>query len=155
MKLKNIILSSLLLGGSLFASQPQTIQEVSQEQAKKAIQACVDLAKTNKWSMSIAIVDRGSHIKASSRMDGALSPSMTGATLKANTSLSWASPTEKVAQYVKVEPNFKQFPGLLPIGGGVPLLSKEGNLIGAVGVAGSMVKNDIACAQAAANAINK
>lgn len=155
MKFKNILLSTLLLGGSLFASQPLTVQEVSAEQAQKAIQACIDLAKTNKWNMSIAIVDRGSNIKASARMDGALSPSLIGATLKANTSLSWVSPTEKVAQYVKAEPNFKQFPGLLPIGGGVPLLSKEGKLLGAVGVAGSMVKNDIACAQAAANAINK
>ena len=154
MKLKNILLSSLLLTGSLFASQPQTIQEVSLEQANKAIQACVDLAKKNKWAMSIAVVDRGSNVKASSRMDGALSPSMTGATLKANTSLSWFAPTEKVAEYVKANPNFKQFPGLLPLGGGVPLFF-DGKLIGAVGVAGSMLQNDIACAQAAAKAIAK
>lgn len=153
--MKKLFIASVLTSVSLFAAQPLTVKTISLAQAQNAINACVDLASKNKWSMSIVVVDRSSNIKASTRMDGALDAATTGATLKAKTALSWFAPTEKVATYVKAEPNFKQFPGLLPIGGGVPLFSKDKQIIGAVGIAGSMVQNDIKCAQAAAQAINK
>lgn len=153
--MKKLLLATLLASSCAFAGQALSIKTISSQQAQNAIEACTTLASKNKWAMSIVIVDRGANIKAMSRMDGALNAASTGATLKAQTSLSWFSPTQKVAQYVKAEPNFKQFPGLLPIGGGIPLFSKDKQIIGAVGVAGSMVENDIKCAQAAANAINK
>lgn len=153
--MKKLLLATILTSASLFAAQPLNIKTISLEQAANAIQACTQMATKNKWAMSIVIVDRGSNIKAMSRMDGSLDAATTGATLKAKTALSWFSPTEQVAQYVKAEPNFKQFPGLLPIGGGIPLFSQDKQLIGAVGVAGSAIENDIKCAKEAALAITK
>ncbi len=153
--MKKLLLLSILTSASLFASSALTIKTISYDQASDAIKECKNLALKNKWAMSIVVVDNAGLVKATARMDKSLDSATIGATLKAKTALSWFSTTEKVAEYVKAEPNFKQFPGILPIGGGIPLFSKDKQLIGAIGVAGSMVTNDIACAQAAAKTINK
>lgn len=113
------------------------------------------MAEKNKWNMAIVVVDRGMDTLVSLRMDGALPAAYTGAKLKSETALSWSMPTSKVAEITEKMPNFKQFPGLLPIGGGEPLFSKDGTLIGAVGVAGGYVEHDMQCAKAIVTALTE
>lgn len=156
MKLSHILASATLaISGYATAAEPLTVKTISLEQAQTAINACVELAKKNKWAMSVYIVDNGDNVKSGLRMDGAMPSTTVGAKLKATTALSWWAPTTKVAEIVKGNPNFKQFPGILPIGGGVPIFSKDKQIIGAVGVAGSAEENDVACAEAAVKAISK
>lgn len=155
MKISKILLAGALVSGSLFASTPLSVKTISLAQAQKAIDACVDLAKKNGWAMSAYVVDRGDNVKAGVRMDGALPSTSVGAKLKASTALAWWSPTSKVADIVKANPNFKQFPGILPIGGGVPFFSKDKQIIGAIGIAGNTEENDMACANAAMKALSK
>ena len=155
----NINIKSLLLGASLaLAASAATAQDytrpyLSLEAAGKGVSACVALAKENGWNMSIIILDRGEDVVASARMDQALPASYKGATLKANTSLSWGMPTEQVNEVLQKAPVFKQFPGILGIAGGLPIIVGESALVGAIGVAGSSMENDAACAKAAVEAM--
>ena len=76
-----------------------------------------------------------------------------GATLKAETALSWSMPTAKVLEITEKMPQFKHFPGILPIGGGLPVMARDGSLIAAVGVAGGYIEQDEACAKAVVDAL--
>ncbi|SDQ95553.1 heme-binding protein [Pseudovibrio sp. Tun.PSC04-5.I4] len=151
----NNIVKSLLIGasltliGSAVSAQDFTRPYLSLDAAGKGMSACVALAKENGWNMSIVILDRGEDIVASARMDEALPASYLGATLKAETSLSWGMPTEKVNEVLEQAPVYKQFPGIVGIAGGMPIIVGEKSLVGAIGVAGSSMDNDSACAKAA------
>lgn len=126
------------------------------DQAMKAVQACMNKAQAEKWQMSIVVLDRGENVLASARMDQALPASYKGATLKAQTSLSWGMATDDVNNVMTKMPVFKQFPGILGIAGGLPIQTKDQkNLIGSIGVAGSSPDNDKACAQAAIDSLSK
>ncbi len=120
--------------------------------AQAGLAACLALAAENQWAMSIVIIDRGEDVVAALRMDDALPASYKGASLKANTALSWGLPTGEVNAIMEKVPFFKQFPGILGIPGGAPIMRYD-TLIGGVGVAGSSPDNDAACAAAAASAM--
>ncbi len=125
---------------------------VSHAAALNGIGACVAMAQQNGWAMSIVVIDRGEDVVASARMDGALPASYKGATLKAQTALSWGMPTGEVNNVLDKFPVYKQFPGIMGIGGGAPVVSGD-TLIGSVGVAGHAMPNDVKCAQAAVDAM--
>lgn len=135
------------------AQAENTRPYLKMDQAMKGLQACQNLATDKGWNMAVVIVDRGQNTLASFRMDEALPAAYVGATLKAETALSWSMPTAKVAEITQKKPEFKQFPGLLPIGGGEPIFSESGKIIGAVGVAGGYVEHDQQCAKAVVAAI--
>jgi len=126
---------------------------LSYDKAATALSACTALASKNKWNMSVVIVDRSADPLATARMTDALEPSYTGATLKASSSVAWGMPTDGIEDFIKDKPQFRAFPGLLTIAGGLPLFSENKTLIGAVGVAGSAPANDKACAQAIVDAL--
>ncbi|MCL6269434.1 heme-binding protein [Sansalvadorimonas sp. 2012CJ34-2] len=144
------IVASCLFAASVASSvsAEETRPYLPSATALKGVQACQTLATKNNWNMAIVIVDRGENVLASLRMDDALPGAYTGATLKATTALSWSTSTGNVLEFTKKNPQFNQFPGLLPIGGGEPIFSESGKLIGAVGVAGGYVEHDEECAKA-------
>ncbi len=142
----------VLLFSFVSLTTAQSRDYLSHKKSQKGLQACLSMAEKNKWSMSIVVIDRGEDVVASARMDGALPASYKGASLKANTSLSWALPTGKVNEIMNKAPFFKQFPGILGIPGGEPVFSGK-TLVGGVGVAGSSPSNDAKCAASAANAM--
>jgi len=152
---KTALFTSLALTATLstFAAAEDNRPYLTTTKAMKGLQACQALAGENNWNMAVVIVDRGEDIKVSMRMDNALPAAYTGATLKAITALSWSMPTHKVAEIAEKKPEFKLFPGIFPIGGGEPIFSESGKLIGAIGVAGGYVEHDQACAKAAVEAI--
>ncbi|WP_208991861.1 heme-binding protein [Pseudovibrio sp. Ad37] len=143
----------MALAASAATAQDHTRPYLSLDAAGKGVSVCVALAKDNGWNMSIVILDRGEDVVASARMDEALPASYKGATLKANTSLSWGMPTEQVNEVLEKAPVFKQFPGILGIAGGLPIIVGESALVGAIGVAGSSMENDATCAKAAVEAM--
>ncbi len=151
---KSLLLrASLALVASAATAQGKTRPYLSLDATGKGMSACVALAKENGWNMSIVILDRGEDVVASARMDDALPASYKGATLKASTSLSWGMSTEQVNEILEKAPVFKQLPGTLAIAGGLPIIVGENALVGAIGVAGSSMENDAACAKAAVEAM--
>lgn len=123
-------------------------------QALAGVEACQARATEKGWSVAIVILDRGLDVVAALRMDETLPSAYDVAVLKAETALFWSASTTEVRTMVEAQPEFNDFPRTLAIGGGEPIYSESGKLIGAVGVAGSYVADDEVCAQAVVNALS-
>lgn len=103
-----------------------------------------------------AIVDRGGNLVAVQRDDNVGPHNTLAAQRKAYTALSTKTPTRLLAERARRAPdaeNLNTLDELLLLGGGVPLLS-EGQVIGAIGMAGAGGATfDEGCALAAINKI--
>lgn len=123
--------------------------------ADRAI-AVIAAAESKAWEMGVpvvvAVVDDGVHLKAFSRMDGAPLASIDIALKKARTAALFGANSETVWEYCKPgapAPGLELTNGgLAPFGGGVPLKA-GGELVGAVGVSGGAVAQDLEIAKAA------
>lgn len=99
----------------------------------------------------IAIVDEGGNLVAQHRMDDSLLISISLALSKAYTSISLKMTTEKLSEitlpgkplYGLENSSDKK---ICIIGGGIPIIN-NGNLIGAIGVSGGTVEEDILIAE--------
>ena len=107
--------------------------------------------------MNIAVVDSGGNLKAFVRMDGAFLASIDIAIKKAVTARSLNMSTlelSKVSQPGQELYGIEVTNGGMAIfGGGELLLDKNGVIIGAVGVSGGSVAEDVAVAKAGASAL--
>ena len=105
----------------------------------------------------IAVVDAGVHLKAFTRMDGAVLGSIDVALKKARTSALFLIDSEAVWEYCKPGASAHALEltndGLAPFGGGVLLRGADGGVLGAVGVSGGAVPQDAEIAAAAAGAL--
>jgi uncharacterized protein GlcG (DUF336 family) len=108
--------------------------------------------------VNIAVLDAGAHLKAFSRMDGAVIGSIDVSNSKARTAVLFAIPSEAVWEYCKPgapAPGLERSNGgLATFPGGIPLFDAGGALIGAVGVSGGAVPQDLEIAKAAAAALH-
>ena len=125
------------------------------ELAKKLIERAEEEANKLNIPMVISIVDESGNFIACHRMDDALLVSVDIAQNKAWTSVAMKMSTEELAQLVG---EGKELYGInttnngriVVFGGGIPLW-KNGKIIGAIGVSGGSVEEDIQVAQAAVN----
>jgi uncharacterized protein GlcG (DUF336 family) len=105
----------------------------------------------------VAVLDAGAHLKAFSRMDGAVLGSIDIAMRKARTAVLFDARSEAVWDYCKpgAPAHALEFSngGLAPFAGGIPLRDAAGAMIGAVGVSGGAVAQDMEIAEAAAAAL--
>ncbi|OOM77612.1 heme-binding protein [Clostridium sp. BL-8] len=121
--------------------------------AKKIIQKAEEKAEEIKVATVITVVDEGGNLVAVHRMDDSLLISLSASFNKAYTAIALKMPTEKL--YDLVLPG-KPFYGLESIesgkicvfGGGIPII-KNGRFIGAVGVSGGTIEQDILIANSA------
>lgn len=106
--------------------------------------------------MNVAVVDAGGHLVAFARMDGAIRASIDIATRKAVTSVLMELPT--AALMPLVQPGAELYGleqtagGMVAFGGGIPL-TRDGVLVGAVGVSAGSVEQDVSVAEAAVAAL--
>lgn len=125
---------------------------VTIEAAAKAIEAARKKATSLKTQMCIAVVDSGGNLKAFFRMDDAWVGSIDIAIKKAKTSLFFGMPTGQIGKLS--QPGGPLYgiehsnDGLITFPGGIPIVDKDGVMIGAMGVSGSSVENDHAVAEA-------
>jgi uncharacterized protein GlcG (DUF336 family) len=114
---------------------------VSAAEARQIIDAAVAAAEAMGVPVTVAVVDESGVLKQFGRMDGAALVSVQTAMNKAYAAAAIGMPTDDF--YAAIESDsaavasFANRPGLALIAGGLPLLV-EGQVAGAVGVAGAM-----------------
>jgi uncharacterized protein GlcG (DUF336 family) len=129
---------------------------ITQAQAETAIAAARTAANAIGVPMNIAVYDDGANLKAFERMDGALLGSLDIAMNKARTAALFGFNTEALYEFSKpggTSPGFENSNGGLTVfAGGIPVRDADGRLLGAVGVSGGAVAQDLTVAEAAAAA---
>lgn len=130
---------------------------ITLDDARRIIAAGEARAREIGVPVNIAVLDAGAHLKAFGRMDGALLGSIDIAANKARTAALFSMRTEAIGEFCK--PGGTSFGleqtngGLVVFAGGIPLIDESNALIGAVGVSGGAVAQDLDVAEAAAAAL--
>ena len=127
--------------------------KVNLELAKKLIEGAEKEAEKIGVSMVISVVDEGGNLIAVHRMNDAWLASIDIAQNKAWTSVALKMPTSNLAEATVPHAelyglNTTNNGRIVLFGGGIPLVDND-QVIGAVGVSGSSVENDMQVAQAA------
>jgi uncharacterized protein GlcG (DUF336 family) len=130
-----------------------TISSVNLADARRIIAAGERKASAIGVASSIAVVDAGGHLVAHARMDGAWIGSIDIAIDKAWTSRATDHATDELAGAAQSGEslfglNTTNGGRLVIFGGGVPI-ALDGRVIGAVGVSGGSVDEDVSVARAA------
>src|SRR6202008_1324831 len=124
---------------------------ISSELAQKMVDRAVAKARELGVSENVVILDDGGNLKAFSRMDGAPIPTIEMAQNKAYTALLGVS-TQDFFNFIQGDPSLLAgIPTLSRVaayGGGFPVMI-DGEVVGAIGVSGGTVQNDVDCAKAA------
>ncbi|CAM4333542.1 GlcG/HbpS family heme-binding protein [Lacicoccus alkaliphilus] len=129
------------------------MSELKLESVKKIIEGAEKEAADIGVQMVISVVDAGGNLLATHRMDDAWIASLDVAQNKAWTSVALKMPTSNLEE--AASPNNELY-GLnttnqgriVVFGGGIPL-EKDGKVVGAVGVSGGAVAQDVQVAEAA------
>jgi glc operon protein GlcG len=114
--------------------------------------ACKAEAERQKWNVTIAIVDDAGVPLYLERMDGAGATTAEVAAAKARTSAITRRPSKFWEDRIKDRPAFMNFPGVLQIQGGLPILH-QGECVGAIGVSGVQSHEDEQIAKAGIDAL--
>jgi uncharacterized protein GlcG (DUF336 family) len=128
------------------------LADIGLDQAQLKLKAAEGKAIAQKTLMNIAVVDAGGNLKAFARMDGAFLGSIDISIKKAVTARYFNMSTKQFGELS--QPGQPLFGievtngGLVIFGGGDVIKDKSGMVIGAIGVSGSSVDNDIECAMA-------
>ena len=121
------------------------MHDITQQQAQKVLEAAHQAARSAETLMNIAVVDAGGNLKAFTRMDGAWLGSIDIAIKKARTARYFDMPTGDIGSLSQPGGPLYNIEvsngGLITFPGGIPL-TKDGVIIGAIGVSGSTVDND-------------
>ncbi len=130
-------------------------KSVGADMAQRMIDAATAKAQELGAAMTIAVLDEGGHLKAFRRMDNAGLLSVEVAQRKAYTAL-MGMPSQAFGDIIKDSPvmvaAIQSLPRVLLLGGGLPIVV-DNAIVGAIGVSGGMVDQDIACAQAGIDVI--
>ncbi len=129
---------------------------ITLESAKRMIQAAKEKADEIQVPMVIAVVDAGGHLVALERQDDALIVSIDLARDKAYSAVAVKVDTATINELT--QPGAPLY-GLgradgcriITFGGGIPVVEGE-KVVGAIGVSGGSVEQDIACATAGLHA---
>lgn len=127
--------------------------------AHQALAAAIAEAERRSVAVSVAVVDAGGVLRAFARMDDAEIAGEALAVDKAYTAVAHRAPTAELGALA--QPGGELF-GLqangrgryVMFGGGLPVTDADGSVIGAVGVSGATVSEDVACAEAARGALS-
>ncbi len=158
--LKSAILGTVMLLGlpvSALAADAGKLQlpgDITLAQAEKVVAAAKAKALEQGTLMNIAVVDAGGNLKAFARMDGAFLGSIDISAKKAKTARAFNMSSKELGDLAQPgQPLYgieATNGGLAIFGGGELIRDKSGTIIGAIGVSGSSVENDMAVSQAGA-----
>jgi uncharacterized protein GlcG (DUF336 family) len=117
-----------------------------------ALQAAAAKAREIGTPQCIAVVDRGGHLLAFLRMDGAKVLSQYSATQKAATAASSATPSGELPEPLAAGLAAATQGRFTNLRGGLPILL-EGHLVGAIGVGSGTAEQDLIVARAGIDAL--
>jgi glc operon protein GlcG len=131
------------------------IKALSLEMAKKMADAAEQKAIEKQINIAIAIMDSHGNLKYYRRMDRNNFISVRMSQLKAMTSASIPISTKALAEKNKTLANgpYLGVPGIVLLEGGLPIITKDGQHIGSIGISGASPELDGICAQAALDTI--
>ena len=133
-----------------YMAQTFAKQSISASVAQDMVVAAVAEAQKIGVPQVVAVVDESGLLKAFYRMDGAPLVSIEASQNKAYTAL-FGMPSHEFFDYIKDKPDLlagvPQLPRIVAIGGGLPI-QLDGAVVGAIGVSGGSVEQDIECARA-------
>lgn len=134
-----------------------TIKALSLDMAKKIADAAEAAAQERDLKIVIAVMDSHSNLKYYRRMDGNNFVSVRMAQLKALTSASIPISTKALGERNQSLPNgpYLSVPGIVLLEGGLPIITRDGQHIGSVGISGANPELDGICAQAGLDAIEQ
>jgi uncharacterized protein GlcG (DUF336 family) len=142
MRTSIVVLGLLALAPRPSSAQLADSKVLTQQAVRTIMQAATDHALTNKWNVSIAIVDANGDLLAFRRLDGASLASIDISQGKARTAARVRRPTKMLADAVAGGSSvLLSAPGLVLMQGGLPI-SLNGIWLGAVGVSGATSEQD-------------
>ena len=152
-----ILLCASLTGDQAVVAQSgEAAHDVGLSAAMRVVDAALEKAQELDTKMNIAILDAGGNLKAFVRMDEAWLGSADIAMKKAKTSRLFSAPSGVIGGMS--QPGGPLYGieisngGLITFPGGLPLTNSDGEVVGAIGVSGSSIENDLLVAQAGADA---
>lgn len=133
----------------------RTIQALTLEEAKTIANGAEAKAVELGVKIAISIMDEHGNLKYYRRMDGNPLISVRVSQLKALTSASVPLSTKALAEKNAPLENhpYSTVPGIVLLEGGLPILTKEGQHVGSIGVSGATSEVDGICAQAGLDTI--
>ena len=137
------------------ASPPAYGPPITHAQAAAMMAAAEAEAARNGWPMTIAIVDSGANLVMLHRMDNGQLGSVEISQGKAQTAVKFRRSTKVFQELLAgggVHLRMLNMPGLLPLEGGVPIMS-SGKVIGGIGVSGMSSAQDHQIAEAGLKAL--
>lgn len=134
----------------------KTVMGVSLDEARRVIAAAEQKARQINQPSNIAVVDSGANLVAFARMDGAWLGSIDIAQNKAFTARAFDIETKKLSDLSQPKEQFfgiqnSNHGRVMIFAGGIPL-TRDGIVVGAIGVSGGMGEQDQAVAEAGAKA---
>lgn len=131
------------------------VKALSLEMAQKMAQAAHLKAVEKSLKIVVAIMDNHGNLKYYHRMDGNNVISVRMAPLKAFTSASIPISTKALAERNAGIENgpYLGVPGIVLLEGGLPIITKDGQHIGSIGISGANPELDGICAQVGLDAI--
>jgi len=125
---------------------------ITADDAHKMMAACKAEAAKNNWKVAIAITDDAGALWLLERVEGAGRITAAVALGKARTAAMMGRPSKMAEERAKERPGFLNFPDILPIQGGLPIIV-QGECIGAIGVSGVQSHEDEQVAKAGIDAL--
>jgi glc operon protein GlcG len=137
-----------------FSASAQTVQIASLDQAgaESVLRAAKEDARKRNATSAIAVVDFAGDLLAFERMDGVRPASTELAIDKARTAARLQRPTQEIEDNINNGRTAFVTAGIMSLRGGVPIVV-NGNVVGAVGVAGSNKHTDVGIAKEAAGVV--
>jgi uncharacterized protein GlcG (DUF336 family) len=149
--------AALALTGAAFAVDASKLAlpgDLTLAQAQKVVAAAEAKAQQQGTLMNIAVIDAGGNLKAFARMDGAFLGSIDISLKKAKTARDFNMSSKELGDLAQPGKPLYGIEvtngGLAIFGGGELIRDKSGTIIGAIGVSGSSVEDDMAVSQAGA-----
>ncbi len=135
----------------------QITNDITDDEALKALLAAKKNAEESNVLVNIAVVDAGANLKAFIRMDESYLGSIDVAIKKAKTARYFDIDTGKLGELTQpggIIYNIEHSnDGLITFPGGIPIKNKDGKIIGAIGVSGGTIEQDRAIATVGAESI--
>ena len=150
--------AALLVGAT--SALPQTMSygtSITAETAKKLAAPAIAEARTNQWTMAVAIVDTAGELVYFERMDDTQVGSVDVAISKARSAARFKRPTKAFQDALAAGGEglrILALQGAVPVDGGVPLVM-GGKIVGAIGASGGTSAQDGQVAAAGAAALGK